>query len=152
MIQRVQTIWLFLASLTLFMLLLLPIVSNVNNGNEFWVMVSGLYQQAAKGSIKVEAFLGLMISTIGVAALTFANIFTFNNRTLQKRICNVVIILIVGLSFWMSQVAQKIPGGLAEASYNIGAFMPILAIIFCFLAMRGIRNDELLIKSADRLR
>ncbi len=152
MIQRVQTIWLFLASLTLMMLLLLPIVTKINNDTEFWVLVSGLYQKVATGTAKIEAFLGLMISTIAVALLTFANIFTFNNRTLQKRICNVVIILTLGLSFWISQEAQKIPGGLENVNYNIGAFMPVLAIIFCFLAMRGIRNDEQLIKSADRLR
>ena len=152
MIQRVQTIWLFLASLTLFMLLLLPIVTKTNNGTEFWVLVSGLYQKAATGTIKSEGFMPLLISTVVIALIALANIFNYKNRTLQKRICNVVIILTLGLSFWISQAAQKIPGGLDGADYNVGAFMPILTIIFCFLAFRGIRKDELLIKSADRLR
>lgn len=152
MIQRIQSIWLFLASLTLFMLLILPVVTKTSNGTEFWILVSGLYEKVKTGSLKVEGFLPLMISTVVLALLTFSNIFNYKNRTLQKRICNVVIILTVGLSFWISQAAQKIPGGLEGAGYNAGAFMPILTIIFCFLAMRGIRNDEQLIKSADRLR
>ena len=152
MIQRVQSIWLFLASLTLFMLLILPVVTKMSNGTEFWILVSGLYQKATTGTIKVQSFLPLLISTVIVAILTFSNIFNYRNRTLQKRICNVVIILTVGLSFWIYIMAQKIPGGLEGAGYNAGAFMPILAIIFCFLATRGIKKDEQLIKSADRLR
>lgn len=152
MIQRIQSIWLFLASITLFMLLILPIVTKIDQGTEYWILVGGLYQKAATGTLKITAFTPLFASTILIGLMAFGNIFTFNNRTLQKRICNVVIILTVGLSFWISQSAQKIPGGLTGASYNAGAFMPILAIIFCFLAIRGIRKDEQLIKSADRLR
>jgi ABC-type polysaccharide transport system permease subunit len=152
MIQRVQSIWLLLASLTLLMLLILPIVTKTENGTEFCILVSGLYQKTAQGTLKMDTFLPLFISTIVIALMAFANIFTFKNRDLQKKICNVVIILTVGLSFWISQAAQKIPGGMEGAGYNAGAFMPILAIIFCFLAMRGIRKDEQLIKSADRLR
>ncbi len=152
MIQRVQTIWLLLASLTLMMLLLVPIVTKINDNTEFWILVSGLYQKAASGTAKIEAFTALMVSTLVVSVITFANIFAFSNRTLQKRICNVVIILIISLSFWISQAAQKIPGGLENVNYNVGAFMPVLAILFVFMAMRGIRKDEQLIKSADRLR
>lgn len=152
MIQRVQSIWLFLASLTLFLLLILPVVTKSTNGTEFWILVGGLYQKVNTGTVKVEAFSPLFITTIILAIIPLANIFNYKNRTFQKRICNVVIILTLGLGFWMSMAAQKIPGGLEGSSYNAGAFMPILAIIFCFLATRGIKNDEQLIKSADRLR
>lgn len=152
MIQRVQSIWLFLASFTLFMLMVLPVVTKINNSTEYWILVSGLYQKATTGTVKIDGFMPLLISTLVLGLLTFANIFSFKNRTLQKRICNVVIILTVGLSFWISQAALKIPGGLEGAGYNAGAFMPILAIIFNFLALRGIKKDEQLIKSADRLR
>ncbi|MET3112430.1 sterol desaturase/sphingolipid hydroxylase (fatty acid hydroxylase superfamily) [Pedobacter sp. CG_S7] len=152
MIQRVQSIWLFLASLTLFMLLLVPIITKLFNGTEYWILVSGLYEKATTGTIKVEGFLAMFISTIIIALIAFANIFNFKNRSLQKQVCNVVIILTAGLSFWISQMVQRIPGGLEGAGYNAGALLPLLAIIFCFLAMRGIRKDEQLIKSADRLR
>jgi hypothetical protein len=39
-----------------------------------------------------------------------------------------------------------------ESSWKIGAIMPILMVILFFLAYQGIRNDEKLIKSVDRLR
>ena len=36
--------------------------------------------------------------------------------------------------------------------YNIGTFLPVAALPFVFLANRGIKKDEELVKSLDRLR
>jgi hypothetical protein len=152
MIQRVQSIWLLLTSLTLFLLLLLPIVTKQWSGSEYSLLVTGLYQKTNSVSTRVNGFLPLFSFTIVIALIAFINIFNFKNRTSQKRIATVVIVLIAGLSFWVSQAALKIPGGTAGASFGIGAFLPILAIIWCFLAIRGIKKDESLIRSADRLR
>jgi lipopolysaccharide export LptBFGC system permease protein LptF len=152
MIQRVQSVWLFLASLTIFLLLLLPIVSNQINGSEFWIMVTGLYQKTNETAIKVESFRPLYISAAAVALICFVSIFAFRNRTVQKRIIMAVMVLIVFLSYWIFNYAQKIPGGIDSASYGIGAFLPVIAVLFCALALRGIRKDEQLLKSADRLR
>ena len=151
MIQRVQSIWLLLASLTLFTLLLLPIVSKTMNGTEFWILVSGLYQHASTGTVEVESFLPLMISTIVIALIALANIFNYRNRTLQKRICNVVIILTIGLSFWISSGGTKNSRRISRCNLQYRGFTANSDIIFCFLAIRGIRKDEQLIKSADRL-
>lgn len=152
MIQRVQSVWLFLASLTIFLLLLLPIVSNQVNGSEFWIMVTGLYQKTNETAIKVESFKPLYISSVAVGLICFISIFAFRNRTVQKRIIMVVMVLIISLSYWIFNYTQKIPGGIASASYGIGAFLPVLAVLFCALALRGIRKDEQLLRSADRLR
>ena len=84
--------------------------------------------------------------------MSFINIFNFKNRATQKRIVMANIALIIGLSFWCSQFAKKIPGGLETANYNVGMFLPVIAILFSILAIRGINNDDKLIRSADRLR
>lgn len=152
MIQRIQSIWLLLASLTLVMLLVLPIITKTYEGRELWMLATGLYQKADKGTVKIDAYLSLAIGTVLIALIALANIFLFRNRQLQKQICNVVIILTVLLSVWIVVVAQQIPGGLNGYQLNIGTFMPLLSILFCFLAARGINNDERLIRSADRLR
>lgn len=152
MIQRIQSIWLLLASLTLVMLLVLPIITKTYEGKELWMLATGLYQKADKGTLKVTSYLPLAAATVLIALAALFNIFLFRNRQLQKQICNVVIILTVMLSVWMVVVAQQIPGGLNNYQLNVGAFMPLLSILFCFLATRGIQNDERLIRSADRLR
>jgi len=152
MIQRIQTVWLFLATLVILLLLLIPVVTKQVNGTDYWIVATGLYQKNAQGVSKMQTFLPLLITTVATACISLFNIFNYNNRTLQKRIGLINIVFIVGLSFWLFQAAEKIPGGIENAAYNLGAFFPILAIIFVGLALRGINHDEKLIRSADRLR
>jgi hypothetical protein len=155
MIQRIQSVWLLLTSLTLFILLVLPIVTKINSGTEWSVYTTGLHQKLSSdvgSSVTVALNIPLIASNAIIALLTFVNIFLFRNRTLQKRLCSLIIILIAALNFWIFQSAREIPGGLEGATYGAGAFLPLAAIVFCFLAIRGIRKDEQLIRSADRLR
>jgi hypothetical protein len=152
MIQRIQTIWLFLATLFTLLLLLIPIVTKQANGTDYWIVATGLYQKNNLGISKMESFLPLIIFTMVTALISLANIFNYTNRGLQKKLTMINVLFILGLSFWIFQVARKIPGGIENASYNLGAFFPLLAIIFLFLALRGINQDEKLIRSADRLR
>ncbi len=155
MIQRVQSIWLFLAALVLFLMLFLPLVSRINNNAEIEIHTVGLYQdvvgKSGSGDLK-QTFTPLLITNICVTLICFINIFNFKRRSLQKRIAVISIILIGGFAFWCSIYAEKIPGGLNGASFGFGAYLPALAIIFCVLAIFGINKDERLIRSAERLR
>jgi peptidoglycan/LPS O-acetylase OafA/YrhL len=152
MIQRIQTVWLFLASLVLFLLLLIPIVTKQANQTDYWIVATGLYQKTNQVSSQTERFTPLLVCTVATALLALVNIFNYTNRSLQKKLAFLNIVFIVALSFWIYTAAKKIPGGLEDASYNLGAYFPVLAIVFLALALRGINNDEKLIKSADRLR
>ena len=152
MIQRIQSIWLFLAGLSISCLLFIPMVTSTIGGLEYYVIASGLYQKIGIVTAKVDDSMPLLISTIAIALMCCVNIFTFKNRAAQKKIALATAVLIIGLSFWCSQYAKKIPGGLEDANYKVGMFLPVIAITFCALAIRGINNDEKLLKSADRLR
>jgi len=155
MIQRVQSIWLLLAALTLTCMLFLPFLTKSVNGSEFSVYTNGLHQTIAGDNgtgLRVEPFLPLFISNIAIAILCIVTIFSFRNRTIQKRLASVAIVLTIALSFWGFNYAQKIPGGIEGANYGIASFLPVLTILFCALAIRGIRKDEQLLRSADRLR
>lgn len=152
MIQRIQSIWLLLASLTICCLVFIPMVTANVGGIEYHVIASGLYKKIGTQTTQVESYLPLFISAVAVVLICLLNIFNFGRRTIQKRIIIVTILLIIGLSFWCSQYAKNIPGGLENANYNIGMFLPVIAIVFCILAIRGINNDEKLLRSADRLR
>ncbi len=152
MIQRIQSIWLLLAAITISCLIFIPIVTTPVNGAEYYLIASGIYQKSGSQKVAVESTTPLLISTIAVAFMSLANIFNFRKRTIQKRIIMANVVLIIGLSFWCSQYANKIPGGLETANFSVGTFLPMIAILFSILAMRGITNDEKLLKSADRLR
>lgn len=152
MIQRIQSIWLLLAAVTISCLLFVPMVSASMGNASYYVIASGLYQKVGTTSTQLASSTPLLVSVIATALICLINIFNFSNRNRQKLIARITSVLIIGLSFLCSQYAQKIPGGLPNANYNIGMFLPVIAIIFCILAIRGINADEKLIRSADRLR
>lgn len=151
MIQRIQSIWLLLAALTIVCLLIVPVLTDKSGSGTYILYGSGI--KFWDGDvIDTSTNLPLFISTILAGLVSLVNIFNFRNRTLQKRIASLNIILILGLSFWLSQLGKQLPGGIEKAEIGFGLFLPLLAIIFTLLAIRGIKQDEKLIRSADRLR
>ena len=152
MIQRIQSIWFLLATLTICCLFFIPMVTTTVGNTEYYIIASGLYQKIGNATTVLKDSLYLLILTAVVAIMCFVNIFNFKNRKYQKRIAYVNILLIIGLSFWCGQFAKNIPGNLETATYPMGMFLPVIAIIFCLLGVRGINNDDKLIRSADRLR
>jgi peptidoglycan/LPS O-acetylase OafA/YrhL len=152
MIQRIQSVWLLLASITIFLLLAIPVASSVKGGKEFWVQATGLFQQENGVTTKVDTFTPLFICVIAVGLMCIAVIFSYTKRSLQKKLCIALMAMVALLTFWTFNYVQKIPGELANVTYNAGIALPILAIVFCALAVRGITKDEQLLRSADRLR
>jgi len=152
MIQRIQTIWLLLATLTICCLFFIPVVTAADGAVSYKIIASGLYKTAGGETTQIESYLALMISTIATALMCFVNIFNFKKRTAQKRIILANISFMIGLAFWNNIYAKKIPGGSEVINYSLGAILPIIAILFAVLALKGIVNDEKLLRSADRLR
>jgi predicted branched-subunit amino acid permease len=63
-------------------------------------------------------------------------------------------VAILGYSFWLAYTTKSIIGDfkLQPQNYGIGVLLPSIAILFIVLAIRGIRSDERLVKSTERLR
>lgn len=156
MIQRVQSIWLVLAVITLVCTFFLPLLTKNADGIEYSIYTSGVRQQIeTEIAEQYIAEIAILPITLNVAAvlLCLIAIFFFRNRSLQKGIITTGILVIIALlSFWIFTHARAIPGGIENARYGIGTFLPVLAVAFCLLAIRGIRKDEQLLRSADRLR
>ena len=146
MIQRIQSIYLLLAAAAAFALFAFAFVN-----------VSGATAEITAfqdGDFDINDNMILKIMAIVCGAMALLNIFLFNNRKLQMNIGKLVILLNVVLgglaAFFLYQT-------IGEASIDIapngGFAMPILAVIFTFLANRGVNKDEKLVKSAyNRLR
>ena len=152
MIQRVQSIWLFLAALTLFLLVILPVLIIHGAPGDLTFQIGGIYEKVNNISQKTESFTALFGATIAVGLVCLANIFTFKNRTLQKRIILLTIVLILALAAWTTSYALQLPRLSEGFTLSAGAYLPVLSLIFCALAIRGINKDDQLIRSADRLR
>jgi len=156
MIQRLQSIWLLCASLTLIVMIFMPLSYKDLNGVSMPVFYTRGYANCWDAgefiSIMIKPIYPLLFSNIAIAVICFANIFNFKRRTAQKRVTILSIIFILGFAFWCSIYLKQLPGGIDGARFGVGAYMPALAIIFLILAIFGINNDERLIRSAERLR
>lgn len=155
MIQRMQSIWLLLATLTLICLFFLPLLTKTIAETESSVYTTGLHKKidATTGSMDVLEFnFASLALNISAALFSLTAIFLFKNRSLQKRIIFLSILIIIALTVLCGIQAPQLLGGFEGSLIAVGSFLPPLAIISCLLAIRGIRKDEQLLRSADRLR
>lgn len=132
MLQRIQSIWLLLAAVFAFLTFKLAFYQPAN-------------QEAA---INAQSNIWLTITAALSGALAFLNIFFFNNRRLQLRLCIFGILLTVALIALSFVEMSKFTNGSIALTCII--YFAILA--FYILAVRGILKDEKLIKNMDRLR
>ncbi|WP_343535102.1 DUF4293 domain-containing protein [Pedobacter sp.] len=147
MIQRIQSIWFLLAALTAFCLLFIPIIGVESSSGYHVLYGSGLKTTGGNSPTNIP----LLTSTAFAGLISLMNIFNFRNRKLQIRIALLNIILILALSTWFFQIVKGI-SGVSVLNFEPGIYLPLIAIIFTLLAIRGIKKDEKLIRSADRLR
>ncbi len=136
MIQRIQTIYLFLAAIVSGGLIWLAEHAINGEGNEFVGMDENLYFSIFMGS----------------ASLSVIAIFLFGNRQLQTVVnrLNLLLNLFI-LSVYVYQ-SLMMSGETAVSEKGIGMFIPIISIVLIVLANKAIRKDEQLVKSADRVR
>lgn len=155
MLQRIQTVWLFFATAAIFSLFLFPYIQLINaDGVATAVKVTGVYQSINQQVVQTEPFLPLTIATVILGLIPFVIIFFYNDRKKQIAIAYVTIVLILGYTFWLVQTTKHIVGNvtLQTNNYGIGMILPSVTILFLILAIKGIRRDEKLVRSVDRLR
>ncbi len=155
MIQRIQTLYLFLALVMMVLLLVFPIAELMGEDNQlFQFRISGIYEQSGTGSALYMLSWPLLILMLIILFIYLAAIFLFKRRRLQMRLCIYNILLLAGmtglmyyyLSFTFKETVAE------EYSYKLPFVIPLIAIIITYLAFRAIRRDEILIRSIDRIR
>ena len=135
MIQRIQTIWLLLAAVASFATLKLSFYSGNKDNNLFEELTGSSH------------FL-LLILSVAVGLLALITIFLFKNRKLQIRLSLLGIVLqLVALVIYFQQIKTYVQG-----NFTLTSALSFIIPVFFILAWLGIRKDEKLIKSMDRLR
>jgi hypothetical protein len=136
MLQRIQTVYLFIAFLLSGVLI-------------FFV---SLWSNEAGQPVYVEEVLLALALFLASAVLSLVTIFLFKNRKLQFVLGRVNILLnfiLLGVFVYWS---LTLPGEMDISEKGIGMFVPVLSIVFLVLANKAIKKDEDLVKSADRFR
>lgn len=143
MIQRIQTIYLFLASVVLGGLIF---VFNLWNTIKGKIFVVDLFSEEEL-TFKVVPLMFIASSILSLVA-----IFLFKNRKLQFVIGRIIILINLFLLGLLIYLSLTLSGETSVSEKGIGMFLPILAILLVVLANKAIKKDEDLVKSADRLR
>ncbi|MDO5608915.1 MAG: DUF4293 domain-containing protein [Capnocytophaga sp.] len=136
MIQRIQTLYMFAV----------VIISGIVP-----VFVS-LYVQNTQA---VYAYSGDIVSGILFAlsaVLAIIAVFGYKKRQNQfvaNRLNILINLTILGIFVYRTLTAS---GESQISEKGVGMFLPVLSIVFLFLANKAIQRDEQLVKSADRLR
>lgn len=136
MIQRIQSLWLLLASACAFASFKFPYYSGVN--------AKGLSAYELNAT---ENFL-LLVTTAIVGVLALFNIFLFKKRTLQLRLSVLGILLEAVLIFLYYREVKTFTQG----TYSLTAILHSIIVLAFVLAARSINKDEKLVKDSDRLR
>lgn len=151
MIQRIQSVWLLLAAIVMSALFYVDVYSvNVPDAASMPAKMVGDYTSVV--SIK-NNFLALGLAGASTI-ISLITIFMFKKRKQQVSLTWLNILLCIGLMFWLYVGLNKFWSNYPENGGNIwiGLFLPVIAVFLLLLALRGLRKDEKLIKSLDRLR
>ena len=155
MIQRVQSVYLFLTTVISVLFMTGNILKYTDrSGQVINITAIGLLR-VSDGSPSAYAgrFIPLLLLTVMIAGVSLLTIFLYKNRSLQLKLTISLLILamlVMILTGMYSVQLIGIPG--TEISLGIKMILPVLMLIFLYLAYRGIKKDDDIIKSYDRLR
>jgi hypothetical protein len=155
MIQRIQSLYLFLSTILSFWFLNGLILNFENKaGTLIKITFTGVMKSTeGQGYELVERLFPLSALLILIPLLSLITILFFKKRRVQMSITRILTGLVICLLIASVYYSFKI-----IAEYNaiivpgIKMVLPFLVLILVLLAQRGIRRDDELVKSFDRLR
>lgn len=159
MIQRIQTVFLFLVAVAMVLVMVFPIWHQVNPGQtqmmtlDAWSLVT---KDVASGEvIEYENKMVIGILAIVAAILALVSIFQYKNRSKQmliNMINSLVMVINVGMIVWMSHSANEVFNPSVNGAFVMGFWSIFAGMVMNLLANRFIRKDEMLVRSVDRIR
>lgn len=151
MIQRIQTLYLLMVVASLVTAIFMPW------GNFFTADAVYSYEAFAVkstiGQTDSIAFwaLGVILAVCALSALLA--IFFFKKRFTQVRFCIFNLIALIGF-YIVFVIALFVTKAQLQATFGLsfGFALPLIAMIFDFLAMNAILNDEKKVRAYQRIR
>ena len=125
--QRVQTLYLAIAT----------------------ALVAVLFFADKAEGVRYTSYLPYLILLIIITALNLLALTTWRIRIFQMRTATLSALITLALQIWLA-VDYFTTG--SSLVFRVTAVFPLVAVIFDVLAIRGILADELVVRSASRLR
>lgn len=152
MIQRKQTIFLFVAFILTVACLCLPIGSFMPGdtlGDKS--VIYNLWITSSNGNydLSVWPLFAILLITCPIALIA---IFSYRNRITQSRFCMFNILLVLGWYVVYAMIILNLQESGNEIKISFPVILPVISMILYFMARKAILADEALVRSADRIR
>lgn len=165
MLQRIQSVFLLIAFLAAVTLFVVPFWETRDSMHEIYFTswrIQGVGPEGALYMTSVADDYFLLIPAllnVLIAIFPLYIIFQYGNRKLQVMLCSWLLLFQVLCSLACGWLVLKTESTLMEmgaetleSAYGMGLILPLVAVVFTWLARRYILRDEALIKSMDRIR
>ena len=151
--QRIQTVFLVIAIVSLLVSIFLPIWVTETDGNRH-TLYALHYSSFENGNQTAVYFPYCLTAVFAIASITVAliEIGKYKNRMLQMKLGALNSLFLVGTIgcavYFASDLMKAFKGG----DYGLGLWLPGVAVLANLLANRFIRKDEKLVRDSERLR
>lgn len=157
MLQRIQSVYLFLSAALLLAAFFYPVISFINQ-QQIWleVYISG-FKDYSSPKLELNTYITypMLFLLILTQLMALFAVFTYKNRKSQMRLAKtgitLLLVVIALIFFYYGNVLGKVT--LSTPDFNhTGIYLILAALVMLVLANRSILRDDKLVKAADRLR
>ncbi len=158
MLQRIQTLLLTIVAIAMLATTALPMWEKSSATLNEKITLTSYALETFKSSVSVSSANTMVIVILALISTCIAafSITQYKKRMLQMTlglINSILIATILGYTFYqVFQVGIPTFEPENQGSYGTGFFATVLAMLCNMIANRFIRRDEMLVKSADRMR
>lgn len=151
MIQRIQSVYLFLVTVCAIVCLCMPVGHFHKDGIGAAVFYN-LWLSMSDGT-RVYSPWALFVLLVLVAFISSASIFLFKHRMLQARLSVFSSLVLVGYYIVFGIFVYVFKSRYAvDFTLSWTAAFPVVGLVLDYMAFRNIMKDELIVRSLDRLR
>lgn len=158
MIQRIQTLFLLGVAVISVALFYVPlseklVIDAVSSSQTKQVLyVSNLMNDASDTVTVTQSSMPLLLVNLLVLAASVFIIFQFKNRLVQLKLCMLTGLFTIVLMILAFYYSEEMGSADTRAHYLAGIYLIAAQVFLLLAARRAIRKDEMLVRSADRIR
>ena len=147
MIQRIQTLYLLIIAALMAVTLFSGLAWFAGDAGEFGLYAFGL--KTAEGElVQSTVYMGVLLAL--ACALPLVTVFLFRRRLLQM-VLLLGSLVMEGVYYFLSwRVFSDLT--FHTQGFKPAIVLPLVCLLFAYLAARAIFRDELLVRAADRIR
>lgn len=149
MIQRIQSLFLFMVDIVLVVLLFVPFMTHSVEVHDGPSTAEGFMQM----DVTLMDFPRLIIGQAILCVIAAAALAMFRKRKLQIKLCITGMVLSVLYSCLLAAAPMLLnDAGMGQYEIGPGTWISLANFLLFFLAWRFVKKDEELVQSTDRLR